>query len=314
MKKMYISFAVVIIVMIMLSSCEHKELCYSHPHTVSINVVFDWRNAPDARPETMSVYLFPENGGGPLRYEFVDIAGGTIEVPPGEYKGLCVNSDTEKLNYRGSNNWDTFEIYSRPTELLRSLGMSLGTAPRANGTEQEEVVMEAEQLFTHRVTGIEIRMGVEQTITFYPAVSVSTYTYEIINAKNLQYVIGMSGSISGMAGGMFIGEGTLADSPSMVPFGSRIVMPSTVNGGFLTFGYNPHTSHSHQLVIYAVMSDNSKWYYSYDVTDQVRNAPDPYRVHIVLDGLPLPKPLVNGGGGFNPEVDDWGSVEEEIEM
>lgn len=51
----------------------------------------------------------------------------------------------------------------------------------------------------------------------------------------------------------------------------------------------------------------------YDVTDQIHSAPDQRNVHIVLDGLPLPKPIVNGGG-FQPSVDEWQSVDVDIEM
>lgn len=40
---------------------------------------------------------------------------------------------------------------------------------------------------------------------------------------------------------------------------------------------------------------------------------DPRNVHIVLDGLPLPKPITNGGG-FQPEVEPWQPVEIDIEM
>lgn len=33
------------------TSCEHKNLCYDHAHTGIVNVVFDWRNAPERRSE-----------------------------------------------------------------------------------------------------------------------------------------------------------------------------------------------------------------------------------------------------------------------
>ena len=39
----------------LLSSCEHKELCYGHTHTAKVNVVFDWKKAPDASPESMDL-------------------------------------------------------------------------------------------------------------------------------------------------------------------------------------------------------------------------------------------------------------------
>ena len=75
----------------------------------------------------------------------------------------------------------------------------------------------------------------------------------------------------------------------------------------------PSARKTHTLTVYAVLSDESKWYYTYDVTDQIHSAPDRRDVHIVLDGLPLPKPIVNGGG-FQPDVDDWQSVNVDIEM
>lgn len=56
---------------LILSSCEHKELCYSHAHTAKVQVIFDWKNASEANPETMRLYLFPIDGGKAEMYEFV---------------------------------------------------------------------------------------------------------------------------------------------------------------------------------------------------------------------------------------------------
>lgn len=38
-----------------LSSCEHKDLCYDHGHYVEVDVRFNWAEAPDANPSTMVV-------------------------------------------------------------------------------------------------------------------------------------------------------------------------------------------------------------------------------------------------------------------
>lgn len=67
------------------TACEHKDLCYDHPHSASVEVVFDWTEAPDAHPATMSLYLYPEDGSEPMRYEFTKREGGTIVVPEGMY-------------------------------------------------------------------------------------------------------------------------------------------------------------------------------------------------------------------------------------
>lgn len=96
MKKLFIYLFAALAV----ASCEHKDLCYDHSHTIDVEVVFDWRNASEAAPESMSLYLFPTNGGEALRYEFTDCGGGTIRVPVGNYGALCLNSDTENVTYR----------------------------------------------------------------------------------------------------------------------------------------------------------------------------------------------------------------------
>lgn len=88
MKKLFIYLFAALAV----ASCEHKDLCYDHSHTIDVEVVFDWRNASEAAPESMSLYLFPTNGGEALRYEFTDCGGGTIRVPVGNYGALCLNS------------------------------------------------------------------------------------------------------------------------------------------------------------------------------------------------------------------------------
>lgn len=57
-------FSPVGIFMLPLVSCEHKELCYDHSHTVDVRVVLDWKNAAEASPSSMRLYLFPQDGGG----------------------------------------------------------------------------------------------------------------------------------------------------------------------------------------------------------------------------------------------------------
>lgn len=117
MKKLFIYLFAALAV----ASCEHKDLCYDHSHTIDVEVVFDWRNASEAAPESMSLYLFPTNGGEALRYEFTDCGGGTIRVPVGNYGALCLNSDTENVTYRNTDQKTTFEVSTRTTDLLSGL-------------------------------------------------------------------------------------------------------------------------------------------------------------------------------------------------
>lgn len=303
-----------VIATLVLCSCEHKELYYGKTRTANVKVVFDWKNAPDADPETMSLYLFPRDGGPVQRYEFTDRTGGIVKIPVGNYNVLCLNSDSELIQLRGISRWETFEAYTGEMKILGSLGIRSASVPRADGTEGEKVAHAPGILWSDRIKNIEVTLlPAEQAITLYPGESVCSYTVEIRNASNLKYVSDLRGALSGMAGGLLPGLDELTPERVTIPF--KIVSDgvSTITGNFLTFGNSPAIGNTNRLVIYAILADGSKWYYTYDVTNQVRSAPDRRHVRIVLDGLPLPKPIANGGG-FQPSVDDWKNVNVDIPM
>ena len=307
------------LLMLALTACEHKDLCFDHAHTVNVNVVFDWRYAPDASPASMAVYLFPADGSEPLRYDFTNREGGVIRVPIGHYDAICMNSDTRDVFTRNTNTPQTFEIFTRPASLIAglfSLGVRADGVPRADGTENENVASPPEMLWTdNSKERIVLRLtDVSQTITFYPGQVVCNYDVEIRNAQNLKYTSGVSFAISTLAGGYLPYINKVTEEAVTVPFDGMMHQEnSTVTGATRTFGYSPTANRTHKLTVYAVLADESKWYYTYDVTDQIHNAPDPRNVHIVLDGLPLPKPIVNGGG-FKPTVKEWQSVDVNIDM
>lgn len=308
----HVLLAVAVLAVLSLTSCEHKDLCYDHYHNTKIQVVFDWKNAPDATPETMRLYLFPIDGGRPRTYEFIDYRGGHVNVPAGRYKALCVNSDTESVLYRGIDSFDSFEAYA-PDGVL-SVGAFL--VPRAEGTSEERVAKLPDRLYSARLDDLTVELSKEnQTVTLYPELSVCRYRVEIRNVSNLQYVSsdGIAGSLSGMSGGLLVGRNELTSAPVTVPFEVISDGVSTLTADFLTFGQTGSSGPAHKLVIYVIMSDGSKNYYTFDVTRQVDEAADPRDVHILLDGLPLPKPIVNGGG-FQPAVDEWKNIDIDVPM
>lgn len=305
--------AITVFAILLLTSCEHKDLCYDHSYGTKIQVVFNWKNAPDATPETMRLYLFPEEGGKPQAYEFTDYRGGYVNVPAGRYKALCVNSDTESVLYRGIDSFDSFEAYA-PDGVLNVRSSSV---PRAEGTSGERIVKSPDRLYSARLEGVTIELAKEnQTVTLCPEPSVSRYRVTIMNVSNLKYISpdGISGALSGMSGGLLVGRNELTPEAVTVPFGMASDGVSTLTADFLTFGQTDSGAPAaHKLVVYVIMADGSKNYYTFDVTRQVDEAADPHDVHIILDGLPLPKPIVNGGG-FQPAVDEWQNVDVEVPM
>lgn len=153
----------------------------------------------------------------------------------------------------------------------------------------------------------------EQVITLYPKEEICTYTYEIRRVTNLKSTTQLCGSLSGLAHGLFMGTEEIEHERVTVPFEAVSDGVSTVTGKFLTFGHcashDPHTI----FTLYVWMKDGKKLYYTFDVTDQVDNAPDPRHVHIIIDGLDLPQPIEDGDG-FHVDIDDWQVVNEDILM
>lgn len=296
-------------------SCKHKELCYDHRHTGNLSVVFDWSKAPDASVKGMYIYLYPTSGGAMQQF-YLPKEGGTIEVPYGSYRALSINSDTEATLVRGESDWDSFELHTREAATLEGMtSMSIsGDVPKAEGAEEQRTVLTPDQMYSVREETVVVKEVEEaQTIVLTPEEVTCVYNYEIRNVKNLQYVSDVSGTMSGLSPSYFVGRDELHTESVTVPFSTQSDGTSTLSGSFVAFGCTEGLSKAdagHQMVIYSVMSDGSKYYYTYDVTDQVHAAENPRRVNIVLDGLEFSQPVGgDGDGGFQPSVGDWENEE-----
>lgn len=303
--------AIIVVMTLLLFSCRHKELSSDNVLIANVKVVFDWKNSPEANVETMRMYLFPVDGGNPIPYEFADVKGGKIKVPAGRYRALCINSDTESLLYRNIGEYHTFELYSPEG----SMNMAAYSVLHPDKAREERIKCSPDNFYADRIEEMLLEITEEeQTVVFYPVNPVCHYTVEVRNVSNLKYVSPgfVTGALSGMSEGLFLGRNEVKSEPATIPFEMSSDGVSTLYADFLTFGQYG-AQNTHKIVIHVVMPDGNDKGYLYDVTDQVHQAPDPRNVHIILDGLPLPKPIVNGGG-FLPSVDDWDNIEVDLPM
>ena len=306
-----------------MSSCEQKELCYDHNHAYNLNVSFDWRQSPDASPGSMLVCLFPRDSAErTLRREFAGSAGGKTQLPVNiTYDALFFNSDIRNAIFSNTSRLETFTVSSRTAATLDGIGASAYSVPRANGTETERMAEEADKIWGG-CNADGILLTLEQSehcsaydITLYPQRMFCTYSVKIANVENIENITpNISATLSGMAGGRYIssnekiGEKVTVVFPIGIDSQTQSIIGSMYNFGNSTVGDTPN-----KLVIYTTLTDGSKWYYVYDVTDQIRTAPDPYNVEIQLDTLPIPNKM-HGGSGMNPGVNDWNKIDVPITM
>lgn len=322
-----------------LSSCEKRELCYDHSHTVDLDVRYDWSLAPDASPESMSLYMFPysessNTTGKGQRYEIIGMDGETIRVNAGEYSAITFNSDQDGLKYLGLDSEGQFEIATIDGNLLGDLGSMSGTnnsdIPRAEGTEDQRVARQPPMMWAHYIPRITIfpqdpdDTAPNQAIEFNPQPIVDTYKIHLTNIVNLRILQSVSAAITGMASGTkvrhaFTGRSNVLSRTSTevatIPFDLVInKSDNSISGEMTTFGHCADgDTHKHYLMIYAILIDNSKAFINIDISDKINSTDNNLTHDISIDRITIPEPD-NDPGGFNPSVDDWGDVNINIPM
>ncbi len=307
-----------------LSSCRHKDLFYEVNDRSEIYVVFDWRNAPDANPSSMLAYFYPAGGGSELLYPFADITGGSISIPFGYYSAIAVNGDnTDLIGMRHTDDPEMFEVFTRDAETLEANAIASRSVPRAAGAEGERMAKTPCMIWADRSDNIRLDAESDgegrgvHVITFYPEEAVCHYTVDVVDITHPEYLDGaeVDATLSGMAEGYRHWSGKATDVAVTMPFVLRQQEASgqSLHASFLTFGECATTLRRHLLTVYVYLTDGTKWYHTFDVTDQVAQAPDPRNVHIIVRGLDLPQPIA-GGSGFKPDVNEWNSIDIDIPM
>lgn len=324
------------------TSCEHKDLCYHHPHSVKIIVKFDWSKAPEANPAGMCVYFYPEDGGEARRFDFSGRNGGEIEINVGNYRAIAYNNDTEAVRY-ANGAFETHRLYTREGGILEPMEISGDFRPTLPEEAQDNnVVITPDQVWAASAEMIEITetethydheiitgdmsgpsLKVDNTgevvvITFTPEDVMCHYSYEYLNVNHLSSGHKISAVLTGMSGIYYPGLWELHTNCVTLPLEATNNGNKHIEGQFLTFGHHLRNTQPHKMVLYVVSADAEgkpiARAFTTDVTDQVHNAPNPRRVHIIInDTINLPVPI-DGGSGFKPTVDDWDVIEEDIIM
>lgn len=302
-----------------MTSCRHKDLYMEDEMTSELQVVFDWQNAPDANPQSMVLYLYEEDGHSPMRFIFSNKHGGLIKAPFGTRHAICMNADnTDWACMRNHESIETFEIYTQDIEKIGTRVDNVTTIPRPEGTENERIAATPGMLWSSRSNDIKIvpHSGM-QTITMYPQEAVCHYIVDVYDVSNLDKVESsdVDATLSGMAEGYNHGQQSATNKTVSMKFDlTGNAEENNLHGEFLTFGECPTTVAKHYLTLYMVLSDGSKWYHSFDVTDQVTGAKDPKHVHIIVRGLDLPEPPKEGETEIHTDVNEWQPINIGLEM
>ncbi len=311
----------------LLQSCQpQQELSYDKVGhgRCPLDVSFDWSLHPDADPESMILYLFPDDGGEPLRYEFKGRSGGRVKVPVGTYTAIAFNSNTDNILPCNTGELYTFELRLRDAYELNGLSVMAADVPRAPGAEDERMTTAAASLWIAREDALVVDdLTSRSSLSLMPADAICHYTVNVTDVTNLDGVLSLSASLSGMAGSLFPHDGSVSSENVTMTFELLTSSPTTLSGTLHSFGHcgrsrtrtraDGSDETLHQLTVYAVLTDGTRWYHSFDVTGHVHSLSPDGPQTITISGLELPQ-AVSGSGGFTVDIGGWSDVTQLLPM
>ena len=304
--------------LLILSSCEHKEFRYVTSSFRSLRVEFNWERYEDfQKPEGMRVIFFSKDGTGePWIFDFPNGEGRQIELPENEYRVICYNYDTSGISWENSNSF--VEYLAKTRSVLAPDSVKASTTPSwLCGDHINWVSLQ------------NIPEGTEKVITLYPVRMVSRYTYEVNGIRNLERVADIRASLSGMSGSLLMAEDRLPDGVSENLFFGGEISGHQIKGGFYTFGYCQDIASPQVFKLYLKCRNGMVIVVEQDVSAQVHSVPVKGHigdVHLIINfkfHFDVPK-LENegegggggnnssGGAGFDVGVDDWADVNVDI--
>lgn len=324
-----ISVLLSLVIILLFAGCEHRDLCYDHPHTrIPVNVEFDWTNDPTASPAGMTVYFFPNEviTAPYYAFDFKGNTGGIVNLPPGTYSALCFNNDSDKHGLVRTSSHNEFGLWLTDLPAYGNIGSPLN---RIRTSDNERFAHCPDPMWIGSVSTITIEIPPQNIddrkethiVRFEMQPAVHEYTFIIHNPKNYSKSISLTGTVTGMSGTLHPGRGMTGAETVTHTFEIQQSTDGSLIGVMLTFGHcanNPVGTRSdedirdHILTVYATLSNGKIWSTSYNITQQLHTSQDPDCV-VEIDTIELPE-APKEGGGFHPTVNGWEGNSETIGM
>lgn len=301
-----------------LSSCYHCDEPLWADGGVGVTIVNDWSMAADAQPEGMAYIFYSAGQAQPWRFDFPGTDAGKVMLPEGHYSFVSFNDDTYHTAIDGDD-YHSLRAYTWPAQLPHVIdnGQKVAEAPDMLwGCSYRQV-----DVYGNNVTYIP---SCDTDSSAIPVTSIDNilmahqrqitprYRLAIEEVENLDGVRSMTAALGGMTGDYIFASGHAEDYPVTLAFDVEAADSTTIAGRFCTFGLPDRHDVPNTLYLFVTLTDERAFIYRFDVTDQVREAPDPMSVDIIIRGLVIEKSEAGAQGGFDVAVDGWITVDVNI--
>ena len=308
------------------TACLFSSCIYDYdncPERIAFTIVNDWSGCSYANPDGMAYIFFSNSDGDPWRYDFPGMEAGKISLPEGNYSFISYNDDTSGVYFKENRGYGGYTAYCRECDLFDGLADS----KPARSSADEPVVRCPSMMWGCAYWSFDLTFGMlsyiphgtpdsdvaqvsppEMRLIAHQKPLVAHYTCDIQDVTNLGGVSRLRASMSGMSDSLNLTSGHRSALRSTLPFAARATDSNTIRSEFHTFGPADSPACTNILNLYVWLTDGRRFNYEFDVSDQVRSAPDPMNVYIRLRGLDLPESDIGGSGGFGVSVDGWTTV------
>ena len=332
-KRLFILIAAALTV---LMGCERRELEYGSALlnlrlNLHLNVKVNGEFEELPTPEMMRVMFFDYQTYDLVTESYLPATGGRISLPPGKYKFICYNFDTEATLLRNDRNYYSIEAYTNEvssamrSSILNSIRYGKSAtkaddddddawAAALTKIQESAIIYEPDHLFvSHQDVEVYNVQG-EQTIEAEAETIIETWKISV-RIKNEQYMASARALLTGQIASNFIGYPTeegKTDTDVVLMFDMSAGTDSEENdivvGKFNTFGKNPGIESRLWLTILlkTVGGESVEWHR--DITDEffTEDAYEDQTIYIEEEIIvPPPEPGTSGSGGFQPGVEDW---------
>lgn len=330
----FLAAALPAVALFMLSSCEHKDLCFDHDehalkYIANVQATYeleweytydgtDWRASwPEAfdmsyeslkphKPEGLRVVTY--NNGLTPEIANRPPEGGEIWFRPGTHSLLFYNNDTEYIIFDDLDRY----AYAKATTRSRSRATYAGNKYYSSPSRAENTVNPPDILFAHYIATYTPPHTTDATplpVTMRPLVFTYLVRYEF--SKGLENVTLARGALAGMAEAVYLTSGRTSAEDATILYDCTLkstgVQAEVRSFGIPDFPNDHYTRSTRRYALnLEVMLKNGKILdFDFDVTDQV--AAQPKGGVITVSGIEIPEEALAGeGSGFQVDVSDWG--------
>ena len=299
------------LLILLFASCEHKDLCYSHPHDQEVRILFDWSNIREENiPKVVAVVFRNEETNTVVEFALPP-EGGIVMIPNGAYEFTAYNVGQYGNIFKET---DAGKIVTTPVS--RKLKGIYYEAPDFLCLENLRVALTDSE--TSRL------------ITAKPIRRTARVDYRINGIERLEKADAIYAVLSGCSAELELYTGCCVERhEDGIQHNIVFEVDKWKQQGWfymLGGGFTPEnrrtSEHVHILSIYAVYKDNKYKKLDIDVTQQI-HCENPIGLpmedfSIVVD-LNLAHP--DGGddtddteGFFDPEVEGWEDIEIDIPL